>query len=248
MRKKKEQKSLLQTKEKHSFNAFNVINLMLFMGVLSVFIITLGVCIADMVKSPNKSQFVMPIIERCAAIIVVFLPGIIRKIFKINFPKLATSLFYLFLFLSVFLGTFVDLYDKTKFWDVIVHAISGVMLGFMAMFFIKPLQEKKPLNAGFVFLFCFLFVMGIGACWEIYEFTFDAFLNLNMQKYATDAGLLLVCKQALLDTMVDMIANFIGAVISATICSFLSKNEKFVSSFVITKKEAEDDNNLQIEE
>ena len=248
----KNNESFLEKKEnQRKFDAFNVINLMLFVGIVVLFIISLGFCIRDMVISANKNDFIVPLLQRILAIIVAFIPLFLKKIFKISFPKLATSVFYLFLFLSIYLGTFIGLYTKTESWDMIVHFLSGVVFGFFAMFLINLFfsSNNKNINEWFVFIFVFCFALAVGACWEIYEFTFDSILSLNMQGYATQGGLNYIGQKALLDTMLDIVFDFLGAIISAIICGVCAyKYKNFVSKFEITKIKKEQENISQIEE
>ena len=48
--------------------------------------------------------------------------------------------------------------------------------------------------------------------WEFYEFTCDGIANLNLQRYLS-AGHALVGRAALMDTMGDLIADFIGGMV-----------------------------------
>ena len=83
------------------------------------------------------------------------------------------------------------------------------------------------MKPGFVALFAFMFTMGMGAIWEIFEFVVDQTLNLNMQK------------SGLIDTMWDLIIDAGGAiVISLMGWSYLSNVgsssflERWISAFV----------------
>ena len=60
-------------------------------------------------------------------------------------------------------------------------------------------------------LFSFVFSVAIGALWEIYEFTLDSFLELNMQKYRENNGTPLIGQEALFDTMKDIVIDTLGA-------------------------------------
>ena len=55
--------------------------------------------------------------------------------------------------------------------------------------------------------------MTIGALWEIYEFSFDGLLGMNMQKFRLESGVQLVGREALMDTMEDIITDVIGALV-----------------------------------
>lgn len=252
MRKNKKNSFLESERRIHNFNAFNVINNMLFVGVLVGFIILLGFAIKDIVLATDKNEFIMPIIERVLAIFVVLIPLFLKKVFNLYFPKIVTTFYYLFLFLSIGLGTFIGLYDSTEFWDIIIHFLSGVLLVFVGMFIVKSISENstKELKLYQIFIILFTFAVAIGVLWEIYEFVCDLILDLNMQKYIDVNGNVYIGQKAIIDTMLDLISNFIGALLTSFICCVCySKNKNFVSHFKITRinKNKEDDT-PQIEE
>ena len=69
----------------------------------------------------------------------------------------------------------------------------------------------------FVVIFSFCFAVTLGVVWEIYEFTFDGVLGLNMQKFALESGEALIGRAALVDTMKDLIVDALGAFIMSII-------------------------------
>ncbi len=223
-------KSFLERKQRErNFDAFNVINIMLFMGVLVAFIISAGFCIRDLVSGAQTSA--MPLVGRILSIALVFLPLYLRLIFKIQFPRTATSLFYLFLFLSIYLGSFLDLYHILWWWDILIHALAGLLLGFLAMFLVNHLAKKGANSPVYIFLFVFCFSLSLTALWEIFEFMIDELFGMDMQR-ASD----LVGQNALFDTMFDIISGTVGAIISALCCALLTyKDKNFVLQFKVTK-------------
>ena len=69
------------------------------------------------------------------------------------------------------------------------------------------------------------FSVFIGVLWEIYEFSFDGLLGLNMQKFALpiEKGATLsplVGRDALIDTMSDLIVDTVGAC-ATSLCACL---------------------------
>jgi hypothetical protein len=75
----------------------------------------------------------------------------------------------------------------------------------------------------FVALFAFMFALGLGALWEIFEFAMDSIFGLNMQK------------SGLVDTMWDLIVDTVGALIIALLgFSYLSKarNVSFLERWI----------------
>ena len=233
-------KSFLENKtynQNSKFNAFNVINMMLFIAVLSLFIISLVFCIKSLVVGKTDKNYTIFLIMHILAIIIIFLPYLIKKIFKLHIPYFATSLYYFFLFLTSYLGTFMNLYQIVPFWDNIVHFASGIMLGFVAVFFLNLVYKKqqKP-NAFFVFVFVLVFALALGAMWEIYEFTCDCLLDINLQRYIDPNGIAYTGHDAVVDTMIDIVMDFGGALLSAITCSVCShKYPDFIYHFKITK-------------
>ena len=233
-------KSFLENKNYHQnskFNAFNVINMMLFIAVLTLFVISLIFCIKNLVVGKTDKNYTIYLIMHILAIIIIFLPLLFKKLLKLHIPYFATSLYYLFLFLTSYLGTFMNLYQILPFWDNVVHFTSGVMLGFVAMFFVNVIyKNKQKQNAFFVFIFVLVFALALGAMWEIFEYTCDSLLDINLQRYIDPNGMAYVGHSAVVDTMTDIIMDFLGALLSGVICAICSyKYESFVSYFKITK-------------
>ena len=86
-------------------------------------------------------------------------------------------------------------------------------------------------------LFAFCFAVTIGVFWEIYEFTFDGVLQLNMQKFMLENGDKLVGRSALADTMKDLIVDCLGAfIVSFMGYISLKKGNGWVQSLQFMKK------------
>ena len=96
-----------------------------------------------------------------------------------------------------------------------VSLMDGAMLGALGFSLVSLLNEDKrvpmEMSPFFIALFAFCFALACGVVWEIYEFTLDGIMQLNMQKYALQDGTLIVGRAALLDTMEDLIVDTLGA-------------------------------------
>ena len=150
-------------------------------------------------------------------------------------------LFVLFLYCAVYLGEVRSFYYKISNWDTILHCFSGGMLGALGFSVVALLNnsDRIPVNLSPIFIafFAFCFALMLGALWEIYEFTIDGIMHLNMQKYATESGVTLVGRAALVDTMEDLIVDSIGAFVIACIGYISSKYKKgWLESLLITRK------------
>jgi len=157
------------------------------------------------------------IISSIVALFFSFLPSIIEKNYKINLPIEFETFVTLFLFLHFAFGEMQGFYDKLIWWDLMLHSSSAVMLGILGFMIVYVLFYTKEIkgSALFVALFTFSFALCLGAMWEIYEFFADMILGFNMQG------------SGLVDTMVDLILDLIGAFIAATLgYLYLTKKKK----------------------
>jgi hypothetical protein len=172
-----------------------------------------------------KSDYVLMLIQCILGLIVMFIPSIIERRWSIDIPNVMEIIYFIFLYCAIYLGEVRNFYYLIPNWDVILHALSGGMLGAMGYTIVSILNEtekiKINLSPVFVALFAFCFALAAGAVWEIYEFTFDGLLSLNMQKFALEDGTLLVGRKALEDTMTDIIVDALSA-LTVVIAGYLS--------------------------
>ena len=195
--------------------------------VLASFIIPLGFIVYKIITSPVtngshilnvkvKSDYVLMLIQCLLGIVALFIPNIISKKKKIEIPNIMYLVYVIFLYAAIFLGEVRDFYYRVPHWDTILHTFSGAGIGALGFSVVSLLNKnediKFSLSPFFVSLFAFCFAVTMGAFWEVYEFSFDGFLGLNMQKFALENGTLLIGRAALADTMkvmiVDMLVTF----------------------------------------
>lgn len=162
---------------------------------------------------------------------ITFLPVLLGQRFQVKIPHEFESLAVVFVYMSLFLGEVQGYYARFWWWDLVLHAGSGFLLGILGFLLVYVLNEKEDveldLHPKFIAFFAFLFAMGMGAIWEIFEFTADQMLGTNMQK------------NGLVDTMWDLIVDGAGAlVISILGWGFLKTRgrnsflEKWIDSFI----------------
>lgn len=172
-----------------------------------------------------------PAIEVATILLITFLPVLLGNRFQVKIPHEFESLAVVFVYLSLFLGEVQGFYVRYWWWDLVLHAGSGFLLGILGFLLVYVLNEKADveihLHAKFLGFFAFMFAMGVGALWEIFEFAMDQLFGLNMQK------------SGLVDTMWDMIVNAIGAfIISILGWGFLQTRdrdsflEQWIDSFI----------------
>ena len=140
--------------------------------------------------------------------ILTFMPNIIEKRVKVDYPSELEIIILFFIGIPMYLGEIQGFYKLFWWWDLFLHSFSGLIIGVIGFSLVYVLnQGKKELNlsAGFIATFSFCFAIALGVIWEVFEFFMDSFMGLNMQK------------SGLVDTMWDLIVNLLGAGIVAVI-------------------------------
>lgn len=142
-------------------------------------------------------------------------PALLARNYKIILPTEFEFLFTVFIFATQILGTVQGFYTSFWWWDEVLHAGSGVALGFIGFLILYTLQKQRSLNMTpyWLSIFAFCFAIALGTLWEIFEFTLDVTFGMKMQ----DSGY---------DTMSDLIADFIGALVSVIIGFIYLKKQK----------------------
>jgi hypothetical protein len=162
-----------------------------------------------------KSDYVLMLVQCLLGLVVMFLPAFLEKKWSVHIPNYMTIAYFVFLYCAVYLGEVRNFYYAVPHWDSILHAFSGGMLGALGFSLVSILNESEKaevnLSPFFIAVFAFSFALSVGALWEIYEYTFDCILGLNMQKFRLEDGTQLVGNAALADTMKDIIIDALSA-------------------------------------
>ena len=98
--------------------------------------------------------------------------------------------------------------------------------------------ERIPVNLSplFVSLFAFCFAIMLGVMWRYTSSFSTACWVLNMQKFALEDGTLLVGREALQNTMKDLIVDSIGALITSAMGYISLKHKTGWLDSVLIKK------------
>ncbi len=178
----------------------------------------------------TDADYGLMIVQCVLGIVVLHVPGFLSRRFKFDVPNAMYILYILFLYCAIFLGEVRNFYYEIPHWDTILHGFSSVMTGLFGFMVVAILNESRKatiqLSPIFVALFAFCFSVTIGTLWEIYEFTFDGMLGMNMQKSLLEDGSALIGRHALSDTMEDIIVDGIGALIASVFGYFSLKHQK----------------------
>lgn len=137
--------------------------------------------------------------------------AILAAVVATKIVKADDKLFFIalaFVFMASPMGSILDLYRSFGPYDKIVHLFSGCLLAAFGLLIIKNLLSKfagvnqvemKKFVIPIVFAAC-MFSSGCAGIWEIFEFVADKIAGGTMQR-------------GMVDTVTDMIAGNIGALI-----------------------------------
>jgi len=161
----------------------------------------------------TRNDYLLMTVSSFAAIMVLLLQSFLERKWKFDIPSTMHVIFILFIFTGVFLGEFRRFHFHVANFDKWLHIVSGGALAAISFSLVSLLNKKDiiKMNPLFIALFSFSFALMVGVLWEIYEFAWDYHFDFNMQKYATSSGELLIGQRALYDTMMDFVADAIGA-------------------------------------
>ena len=149
--------------------------------------------------------------------LLMFVPYHFKRRHRLYLPFTLELGIVAFIFITLFLGHIRNFYEWVPLWDKFVHFQSGLLLGVTGYVLVYILNEEKTvkldLTPGFVSVFAVAFSLAIGAAWEIVEFAGDYAFGVHWQS-------------SLSDTMWDLIANFIGALITSILGYFWMRHHK----------------------
>ena len=159
-------------------------------------------------------------------------------------PSYVQNITLIGFFLGSFGGAFLNFYYSIPPYDMILHVLGGAEAVFVGYELITAIQKKTGKTAPIaLIILCacgFSFILGQG--WELFEFTFDQVAGGDSQHWSYQLALeacekygcsipnvipeLDPARYALIDTMEDMIANTIGAVVMTLILWFKPYHHK----------------------
>lgn len=138
-------------------------------------------------------------------LVLMLVPSFLRHRYRIFLPFELEFGIAIFVFLTLFLGSLSDFYERFAWWDTLLHFQSGMLLGIIGFVLIYLLNRggvgKLALSPFFLSFFALSFSMAVGVVWEIYEYAADSLFGFNMQRTGLD------------DTMADLIVNTVGALV-----------------------------------
>ena len=145
-----------------------------------------------------------------------------QKILKINLSEKLKISLILFIAGAQIFGTVLEFYHKFLWWDTMLHFVSGIIFYFVGESVIKWLNDKTTkanISTVIIIAFSIFFALSSGVVWEIFEFTVDISLGQNMQITTGLSG-----RDAVMDTMVDLISLTLGTIVISLVDIYIKKN------------------------
>lgn len=151
------------------------------------------------------------------SLILTFVPELFTRFFKIKIPMGVKAFYIIFLFSSQFLGSFLGAYGYLSWWDTMLHTVSGILMGYIALILLITVDRRglifKQHQTMLIVLFIIVTSIAGAGIWEMIEFTGDTFLGMNAQL------------GSLQDTMIDIICGTIGGILYAFYIGFMLKKK-----------------------
>lgn len=170
------------------------------------------------------------------SLVLALIPEIFTKITGVKIPRKARACYAVFILGTQWLGTYLRLYDSLLWWDIMLHFVSGILLGYVGLILMVWLDKehimKEENKSTITILFSFCVAVSGAAFWEIIEFLSDTFLGSK-----TQLG-------SLQDTMEDMIYGTMGAALFALYLVRAFRKKKallFENLIALNKKDKEDE-------
>lgn len=223
-------------KEKHRYHIWDYINIVIFYSIFLAFLIS---SIMGIVQITNGQIQAKDLIYRFLLTLLMCVPFLIKKIFRISFSRLVSIVYYIYMFFAGFLGVVLAFYVKIEWWDILIHFLMGLLISVLSIYILNLTiykKDKSKHNLFFTFLFMISFAMLVGVLWEIIEFTGDAIFNAGYQRYVTYSGEILIGREAIIDTMTDLLMELLGSitgVLFTAVARVVDKN--FLKTFKIKK-------------
>lgn len=193
--------------------------------------------IAGTATTPGRNYILM-LLQCTAGIVAIHIPLLLNKFLRLLLPTALRVMFSGFLFCAISLGEVANFYYLVPHWDDILHFGSGMMLCLLGFMLANVMNRNRKLSPAFVAVFGLCFALAIGGLWEVYEFTFDGLLGLNMQKTMLASGEALAGHMAIADTMKDIVVDTVGAAVG-TILGYkaLKSGKAWISGSIREKEE-----------
>lgn len=164
-------------------------------------------------------------IKSIASIFVFsFLPALAKTLFRIKIDTFSILIYFVILFMAMYLGSALKFYDKYKWWDRIIHFLSGA--GFVG-FGIAIAGLNPGISKWGVTLFGATFSITLHVIWEVLEYISDCLTHGDAQRWQkihvtnNHVSEKAIQPAGLVDTMNDFICCIVGTVLAIILWLFV---------------------------
>jgi len=170
---------------------------------------------AELLAAIISEQYLNAFTALLAFLLSLF-PAVMSRRTHLNLSSGIQSAIIVFIFASMYLGEIKGYYELFFWWDIMLHSISGIILGLIGFLLVFALTQNKKsdvrLSPFFIAFFAFCFAVTCGTIWEIFEYFMDTVFGMNMQKTGLD------------DTMWDLICDTASALATSVAGYIMAKN------------------------
>lgn len=153
-----------------------------------------------------KLSRIITIFVLIAVLYIIFSFSFLSKIRKIYIPLI------IFIFFATYCARVLNFYSL-DIYDKILHFSSGLLMGYVGLVLYNVIFINKDDVRGKL-IFAIVFAIAVAGLWEVWEFSCDKLLAMNLQR-------------SLDDTMYDIICGSLGGLLISTVLCKLSTNKNY---------------------
>lgn len=149
---------------------------------------------------------------------LIMVPYILDRLKVYHMDEVLIFFYYLFILLSLVIGSILMLYYKIWWFDLFTHFISGIFTSVVAFII---LQKNKLIGSNrkwFGFFFIIIFTVFIASGWEYFEFFCDKVFDGDAQWVLTSG---------VDDTMTDMLIATLAGILSSFYYLYYLKTKNY---------------------
>lgn len=164
------------------------------------------------------------ILPAIAVFLLTFLLFLLNKVFHLTIDTFGSILYIVVIFMSLFLGSALRLYDRYAWWDRVIHFLSGVVF---ISFGIAILNRAGDLGKFSILFFSFAFSNTLHIWWEIGEYISDYFFHTDHQRWQKHNKTVnhlpknAIQPAGLVDTMNDILLCNAGSIAACVVWWFI---------------------------
>lgn len=118
----------------------------------TIFWITLALFVSNVLSAvfadeqQDASRFIFSAFSCFGMLVVIALPVLATRFFRVKIPRMIQLVYVVFAFCGIVLGDVINFFDRFKYWDAILHFISGVLLASLGFILINTLNKADSVS------------------------------------------------------------------------------------------------------